>query len=94
MVQRHKRDIEAALLKAGFASDGKMTLYDGRTGEAFTQRVTHVSFIHPARPASGRRSDFLRPFSRPRPCAERGGPTMCWLGRSKHERREYAAYVI
>ncbi|HLQ37809.1 MAG TPA: DNA-directed RNA polymerase subunit beta [Planctomycetota bacterium] len=33
-------DIEAALQKAGFAKDGKSILYDGRTGEAFTQRVT------------------------------------------------------
>ncbi|MDO8349255.1 MAG: DNA-directed RNA polymerase subunit beta, partial [Planctomycetota bacterium] len=33
-------DIELALTKAGFAKDGKSVLYDGRTGEAFTQRVT------------------------------------------------------
>jgi DNA-directed RNA polymerase subunit beta len=33
-------DIEAALQKAGFAKDGKSVLYDGRTGEQFTQRVT------------------------------------------------------
>jgi DNA-directed RNA polymerase subunit beta len=33
-------DIEAALEKAGFAKDGKSILYDGRTGEQFTQRVT------------------------------------------------------
>ncbi|MGE3172897.1 MAG: DNA-directed RNA polymerase subunit beta [Planctomycetota bacterium] len=33
-------DIEKALEQAGFAKDGKSTLYDGRTGEAFTQRVT------------------------------------------------------
>jgi DNA-directed RNA polymerase subunit beta len=33
-------DIEAALQKAGFAKDGKSVLYDGRTGEPFTQRVT------------------------------------------------------
>jgi DNA-directed RNA polymerase subunit beta len=33
-------DIEAALEKAGFAKDGKSVLYDGRTGEQFTQRVT------------------------------------------------------
>ncbi len=33
-------DIEQALTKAGFATDGKSTLYDGRTGEPFTQRVT------------------------------------------------------
>ncbi|GDY00987.1 DNA-directed RNA polymerase subunit beta [Planctomycetota bacterium] len=35
-----EQDIEAALIKAGFATDGKSILYDGRTGEAFTQRVT------------------------------------------------------
>jgi len=35
-----EQDIEAALEKAGFAKDGKSVLYDGRTGEAFTQRVT------------------------------------------------------
>jgi len=35
-----EQDIEAALQKAGFATDGKSVLYDGRTGEAFTQRVT------------------------------------------------------
>ncbi|MCC6669720.1 MAG: DNA-directed RNA polymerase subunit beta [Planctomycetes bacterium] len=33
-------DIEEALKKAGFDSDGKTTLYDGRTGDPFTQRVT------------------------------------------------------
>jgi DNA-directed RNA polymerase subunit beta len=33
-------DIEAALQKAGFAKDGKSILFDGRTGEQFTQRVT------------------------------------------------------
>ncbi len=35
-----EQEIEAALTKAGFATDGKSTLYDGRTGEPFTQRVT------------------------------------------------------
>jgi DNA-directed RNA polymerase subunit beta len=35
-----EEDIEAALSKAGFATDGKSELFDGRTGEAFTQRVT------------------------------------------------------
>jgi DNA-directed RNA polymerase subunit beta len=35
-----EQDIEAVLQKAGFATDGKSVLYDGRTGEAFTQRVT------------------------------------------------------
>ena len=33
-------DIETALSKAGFSKDGKAVLYDGRTGEQFTQRVT------------------------------------------------------
>jgi DNA-directed RNA polymerase subunit beta len=33
-------DIEDALRRAGCESDGKTILYDGRTGEAFTQRVT------------------------------------------------------
>jgi DNA-directed RNA polymerase subunit beta len=35
-----KTDIELALGKAGFAADGKSELFDGRTGEQFTQRVT------------------------------------------------------
>jgi DNA-directed RNA polymerase subunit beta len=35
-----EQEIEAALTKAGFATDGKSILYDGRTGEPFTQRVT------------------------------------------------------
>jgi DNA-directed RNA polymerase subunit beta len=35
-----EHDIEQALVAAGFAKDGKSVLYDGRTGEAFTQRVT------------------------------------------------------
>src|SRR5690606_18585579 len=33
-------DIEEALAKAGCATDGKSQLFDGRTGEPFTQRVT------------------------------------------------------
>ena len=33
-------EIEEALTKAGCATDGKSQLYDGRTGEPFTQRVT------------------------------------------------------
>jgi DNA-directed RNA polymerase subunit beta len=33
-------DIEDALRRAGCEGDGKTVLYDGRTGEAFTQRVT------------------------------------------------------
>ena len=35
-----EREIEEALTKAGFDTDGKSVLYDGRTGEEFTQRVT------------------------------------------------------
>ncbi len=33
-------DIEEALKKAGFETDGKTVLFDGRTGEPFHQRVT------------------------------------------------------
>ena len=33
-------DIRAALVEAGLSEDGKTPLYDGRTGEAFDQRVT------------------------------------------------------
>ncbi len=33
-------DIEDALTRAGLATDGKSKLFDGRTGEAFHQRVT------------------------------------------------------
>ena len=40
-----EKDIEEALTRAGYASDGKMTLYDGRTGEPFMQRVT-VGYIY------------------------------------------------
>ncbi len=32
-------EIKEELVKAGFASDGKMTLYDGRTGQEFNQKV-------------------------------------------------------
>ncbi|MGE0142875.1 MAG: DNA-directed RNA polymerase subunit beta [Planctomycetota bacterium] len=35
-----EHDIEEALQRAGYATDGKSQLYDGRTGEPFTQRVT------------------------------------------------------
>ncbi len=35
-----EQDIEAALTQAGFDTDGKSILHDGRTGEPFTQRVT------------------------------------------------------
>jgi len=38
-------DIREELKKAGFAEDGKTTLYDGRTGESFNQRVT-VGYIY------------------------------------------------
>ncbi len=33
-------DIEAALREAGLPPDGKVTLYDGRTGDSFDQKVT------------------------------------------------------
>ncbi len=32
-------EIKSELVKAGFAEDGKMVLFDGRTGEAFDQRI-------------------------------------------------------
>ena len=32
-------EIKSELVKAGFAEDGKMTLFDGRTGDAFEQRI-------------------------------------------------------
>lgn len=32
-------EIKQELVKAGFAADGKMQLFDGRTGEAFEQRI-------------------------------------------------------
>ncbi|BAK81794.1 DNA-directed RNA polymerase subunit beta [Candidatus Arthromitus sp. SFB-rat-Yit] len=35
-----KEEIEQCLEDAGFNKDGKLTLYDGRTGEAFDNRVT------------------------------------------------------
>jgi DNA-directed RNA polymerase subunit beta len=35
-----EREIEEALREAGFDEDGKVTLFDGRTGDAFDQRVT------------------------------------------------------
>jgi DNA-directed RNA polymerase subunit beta len=40
-----EEDIKAELKKAGFAEDGKMTVYDGQTGQAFDQRVT-VGYIY------------------------------------------------
>jgi DNA-directed RNA polymerase subunit beta len=33
------KEIKEELVKAGFAEDGKMELFDGRTGQAFDQRV-------------------------------------------------------
>jgi len=38
-------EIRAALKEAGLPEDGKVVLYDGRTGESFTQKVT-VGFIY------------------------------------------------
>ena len=35
-----EREIEEALREAGFDEDGKVTLFDGRTGDPFDQRVT------------------------------------------------------
>jgi DNA-directed RNA polymerase subunit beta len=40
-----EEDIRAALRDAGYPEDGKLTLYDGRTGDAFEQRVT-VGYIY------------------------------------------------
>jgi DNA-directed RNA polymerase subunit beta len=36
----NEQEIEEALIKAGFPADGKVTLYDGRTGEPLDQKVT------------------------------------------------------
>ncbi|MEK7274084.1 MAG: DNA-directed RNA polymerase subunit beta, partial [Candidatus Desantisbacteria bacterium] len=38
-------EIEQELLKAGLPADGKITLYDGKTGEKFEQKVT-VGYIY------------------------------------------------
>ena len=35
-----EKEIEEALVEAGFPRDGKITLYDGQTGRAFDQKVT------------------------------------------------------
>ena len=35
-----EKDIEECLIQAGYSSDGKTMLYDGRTGDAFENRVT------------------------------------------------------
>jgi len=40
-----EEDIETELKKAGFSEDGKMTLYDGRTGMSFKERAT-VGYIY------------------------------------------------
>ena len=36
----HEEDIQEALELAGYPRDGKLTLYDGRTGESFDNRIT------------------------------------------------------
>lgn len=41
----HAEDVFAALDEAGYAPDGKHVLYDGRTGEAFDNRVT-VGYVY------------------------------------------------
>jgi len=41
----NERDIEKCLEAAGFSTDGKFTLYDGRTGEPFDNPVT-VGIMH------------------------------------------------
>ena len=38
-------EIKEELKKSGFAEDGKMVLYDGRTGESFNQRIA-VGYMH------------------------------------------------
>jgi DNA-directed RNA polymerase subunit beta len=38
-------DIKAELKKAGFSEDGKLTLYDGRTGFPFPEKIT-VGYIY------------------------------------------------
>jgi len=35
-----EKDIESALIKTGLPNDGKITLYDGRTGRPFDQKIT------------------------------------------------------
>ncbi|MFR3071374.1 MAG: DNA-directed RNA polymerase subunit beta [Paeniclostridium sp.] len=37
---KEETDIMDALVKAGYPEDGKLTLYDGRTGEVFDNRIT------------------------------------------------------
>ncbi len=41
----NEADIAEALVQAGYDKDGKTVLYDGRTGEAFDNRVT-VGYMH------------------------------------------------
>ncbi len=41
----NEQDIAEALIQAGYDKDGKTVLYDGRTGEAFDNRVT-VGYMH------------------------------------------------
>lgn len=41
----HEADIDAALEYAGLSASGQVTLYDGRTGEAFDRQVT-VGYIY------------------------------------------------
>ncbi len=40
-----EEDIKAELKKAGYPEDGKMTLFDGQTGEPFEQKVT-IGYIY------------------------------------------------
>jgi DNA-directed RNA polymerase subunit beta len=40
-----EQDVKEALKRAGLPEDGKVTLYDGRTGEPFAQKVT-VGYIY------------------------------------------------
>ncbi|BBC71779.1 DNA-directed RNA polymerase subunit beta [Altererythrobacter sp. B11] len=40
-----EQDVTDMLLKAGYSSSGQVTLYDGRTGEAFDRKVT-VGYIY------------------------------------------------
>ena len=60
-----EEEIWSWLSKAGLPDDGKTVLYDGRTGEAFRNRVTtgvmYMLKLHPA--ASGRQGPVRRPAS-------------------------------
>ena len=46
-----EEEIKAMLALAGMPSSGQMTLFDGRTGEAFERQVT-VGYMHCAETAS------------------------------------------